>query len=77
MKTENIDDKDSSNNSDGGFPTFLSRNSSLVDLAIIPPPALDSHNSTVDTFNFVDFPNPEVDPLTCLDDVTGMEQPPK
>jgi hypothetical protein len=52
----------------GAFSFFLSRNSSLVDLAMIAPvdDALEEP-STVTTdeardFTFVDFPNPEVHP---------------
>lgn len=60
---------DNDNNDAGGFPAFLARESSLVDLAIIPQPS-NTQEGGVDTFNFVDFPHPEVDPLSCLDDVT-------
>ena len=46
------------------FPSLLSRNSSLVDLAMIPD--LDDGETasvpTVPGMNFVDFPQPEVDP---------------
>jgi hypothetical protein len=50
------------------FGGFLSRNSSLVDLAMIPP--VDGNYNDyplgAETFNFVDFPNSEVDALSCL-----------
>jgi hypothetical protein len=50
------------------FGGFLSRNSSLVDLAMLPPVDgnYDNYPLEAETFNFIDFPNPEVDPLSCL-----------
>jgi hypothetical protein len=58
------------------FGGFLSRDSSLVDLAMIPPvdgPYAD-YPLGAETFNFVDFPNPEVDPLSCLNSDIDDEQ---
>lgn len=58
------------------FGGFLSRNSSLVDLAMIPP--VDGNYGDyplgAEAFNFVDFPNPEIDPLSCLNSDNDDEQ---
>jgi hypothetical protein len=53
------------NNSTGLFGGFLSRNSSLVDLAMIAPVDADSQELSdylSEGFGFIDFPNPEVHP---------------
>jgi len=45
------------------FPSLLSRNSSLIDLAMIPSlEDGDSDMPTIPGMHFVDFPQPEVDP---------------
>jgi hypothetical protein len=52
-------------NASGAFGGFLSRNSSLVDLAMIPNvDEVDDQQTDFQSFgmNFVDFPNPEVYP---------------
>lgn len=48
------------------FGGFLSRDSSLVDLAMIPQVDENHGDLGAETFDFVDFPNIEIDPLTCL-----------
>lgn len=45
---------------DGGFSGYLSRNSSLIDLAMIAP--VDDTQGKSPVYPFVDFPHPEVDP---------------
>lgn len=56
----------SEGNASDGFTGFLSRNSSLVDLAMLAPvdEALEAPPSTEEAtnFGFVDFPNPDVYP---------------
>jgi hypothetical protein len=54
---------------DESFTGFLSRNSSLIDLAMIAPvddeetsDVATSASNATNRFGFVDFPNPEVDP---------------
>lgn len=49
--------------SNNGFPSLLSRNSSLIDLAMLPNYE-EGDNALTDMpgFNFVDFPQPELDP---------------
>lgn len=49
--------------SNDGFPSLLSRNSSLIDLAMLPNYE-EEDNALTDMpgFNFVDFPQPELDP---------------
>ena len=54
-----------SNDSTGSFGGFLSRNSSLVDLAMIAPVDEDSQELSdylSEGFGFIDFPNPDVHP---------------
>jgi len=54
-----------SNYDSGTFGGFLSRNSSLVDLAMLAPVADEEpppSDNTGDGFGFVDFPNPEIYP---------------
>lgn len=54
-------------NASGGFGGFLSRNSSLVDLAMIPNvDDPDDQQTDFRSFgmNFVDFPNPEIYPTS-------------
>jgi hypothetical protein len=63
----------------GIFTGFLSRNSSLVDLAMLAPveEALEAPTTTDSArgFGFVDFPNPDVYPLTSNnDDDEGSEK---
>lgn len=64
-----------SNFESGEFAGFLSRNSSLVDLAMIAPvdeefPA-PSSESNAQGFSFVDFPNPEVFPSNDQEKAPG------
>lgn len=55
------DDADRAFTNDGGF-SLLSRNSSLVDLAMLPTYEEGDTVPEMPGFSFVDFPQPEVDP---------------
>lgn len=58
------------------FPSLLSRNSSLVDLAMIPTLEEGETDAMpiVPGMNFVDFPQPEVDPSKYRSDTAGQKE---
>lgn len=60
----------------GDVPTFLSRDSSLIDLAMIPTLDETEEPPGVPGMNFVDFPQPEVNPGLDIDAPDGESEPP-